>query len=136
MPYDEGLAQRIRELFEDRSDVTEKKMFGGVAFLLGGNMCAGVVRDELMVRVGPDAYEKLLGEPHAREMDFTGRAMRGMIYVGVDGFAEDEDLEAWVAHGLAFARSLPEKKPGAKKETARKKAAKKRAAKKKAVKRR
>ena len=141
MAYDEGLAHRLRELFEEEPAVTEKKMFGGLCFLYAGNMCCGIVGDELMLRVGPDAYEACLALPHAREMDFTGRAMRGMLYVGVDGFAEDDELEAWVGHGLAFARSLPAKKPGAKKKAARKKAAAKkkatkRPAKKKAAKRR
>ena len=151
MAYDEGLAHRLRELFEEEPAVTEKKMFGGVCFLYGGHMCCGIVGDELMLRVGPDAYESCLALPHAREMDFTGRTMRGMIYVGVEGFAEDEDLEAWVGRGLAFVRSLPEKKPRkaplrkasakkpakkkAAKKTTKKKAAKKKASRKKAAKR-
>lgn len=111
MPYDEGLAERIREVLEERSDVSEKKMFGGLTFLLGGNMCAGVVADELMVRVGPDAYEKLLSEPHTREMDFTGRPMKGFVYVGCEGFESDADLRAWIERGVAFAGPLPPKQP-------------------------
>ena len=109
MAYDEGLAQRIREHLDDRSGVTEKKMFGGAAFMLGGNMCCGVLGDELMVRVGPDAYEESLALPHAREMDFTGKPMRGMIYVGVEGIYDDEDLCAWIDRGVGFASSLPAK---------------------------
>lgn len=109
MPYDEGLAQRVREQLAQRPDVTEKKMFGGLAFLLGGNMCCGIVREELMVRVGPDAHAASLAVPHAREMDFTGRAMKGMVYVGTDGLGEDEELAAWVGRGIAFAGSLPPK---------------------------
>jgi TfoX/Sxy family transcriptional regulator of competence genes len=109
MAYDEGLAQRIREHLDDRFDVTEKKMFGGVAFMLGGNMCCGVVADELMVRVGRDAYQDSLALPHAREMDFTGRPMRGMIYVGIEGIDADEDLAAWVDRGVGFASSLSAK---------------------------
>ena len=109
MAYDEGLAQRIREAFDDRSDVTEKRMFGGVAFLVRGNMCCGVVRDELMVRVGPDAYDDALARPQAREMDFTGRPMRGMVYVSPEGVEADEDLEAWIERGVAFSSSLPAK---------------------------
>ena len=109
MAYDEGLAQRVREhLAEDRR-VTEKKMFGGLAFMVAGNMCCGIVGDELMVRVGPDAYEDALARPHARAMDFTGRAMKGMVYVGVDGVESDDDLAGWVDRGLAFAGSLPAK---------------------------
>ncbi len=109
MAYDEGLAQRIREHLDDRSDVSEKKMFGGAAFMLGGNMCCGVVGDELMVRVGPDAYEESLSFPHARQMDFTGRPMRGMLYVGIDGIDDDEDLASWIDRGVGFASSLPAK---------------------------
>lgn len=109
MAYDEGLAQRIREALDEREDVTEKKMFGGLCFLLGGNMALGIVKDELMVRVGPDAYATSLAQPHAREMDFTGRAMKGMVYVGTEGFDSDGDLEAWLGRGLAFAGSLPAK---------------------------
>ena len=109
MAYDEGLAHRIRECLEDRDDVSERKMFGGAVFMLSGNMCCGVVADELMVRVGPEGYEEALTQPDARAMDFTGRPMRGMVYVGVSGFAEDEELEAWIERGVSFACSLPAK---------------------------
>ena len=109
MPYDEGLAQRIREVLDERRDVSSRKMFGGVAFMLGGNMCCGVVGDELMVRVGPDAYQDARALPHAREMDFTGKPMRGMLYVECAGIEEDADLTAWVERGVAFAGSLPAK---------------------------
>lgn len=109
MAYDEGLAQRIREFVEERPGITEKRMFGALCFLASRNMSCGIVGDELMVRVGPDAYEECLALPHAREMDFTGRAMRGMVYVSTQGFEEDEDLEAWLVRGLAFAESLPPK---------------------------
>jgi TfoX/Sxy family transcriptional regulator of competence genes len=109
MAYDEGLTQRIREALDDRRDVSERKMFGGVAFMLGGNMCVGVVKDDLMVRVGPDAYEASLAEPDAREMDFTGRPMKGMLYVDAESIASDERLETWIARGVAFAGSLPPK---------------------------
>lgn len=109
MPYDEGLAHRLRELCETEAGIAEKKMFGGLCFLSGGHMAFGIVGDELMVRVGPDAYEACLAEPHAREMTFTGRAMKGMVYVGTEGFAEDEDLARWASRGLDFAGSLPPK---------------------------
>jgi hypothetical protein len=109
MSYDEGLAERIREALEDRSDVSEKRMFGGLAFLLRGNMCVGVVGDELMVRVGPDAYSEAVRRPHARQMDFTGRPMRGFVYVGCDGIESEADLSYWVAWGVKFACSLPAK---------------------------
>jgi TfoX/Sxy family transcriptional regulator of competence genes len=109
LAYDEGLAHRVRELLEARPGASEKKMFGGLCFLLNGHMACGIVKSELMVRVGPAAYEAALEEPAAREMDFTGRPLKGMIYVGEDGIAEDADLEAWVDRGVAHAESLPPK---------------------------
>lgn len=110
MAFDEGLAERVRDVVGDDPGVEERKMFGGLAVLLHGNMACGIIGDELMVRVGPDAWEAALGEPHAREMDVTGRSMKGMVYVGAGGVAEDEDLAAWVERGLAFAGSLPPKR--------------------------
>lgn len=109
MAFDEGLAQRIRDHLDDRPDVSERRMFGGAAFMIGGNMCCGVVGDELMVRVGPDAYEDALALPHAREMDFTGKPLRGMLYVGTRGIEEDGDLAAWIDRGATFAAGLPKK---------------------------
>jgi hypothetical protein len=109
MAYDEGLAQRVREALVERPDVTEKKMFGGLCFLLGGNMCCGIVGEELMLRVGPDAYDDVLARDHAREMDFTGRALRGMVYVASAGFASGDDLEGWLSSAVEFAGSLPPK---------------------------
>ncbi len=110
MAYDEALAARIRAAFEGESGVVEKKMFGGVAFMVSGNMACGVAGgNELMVRVGPDNYEDALSRPHARPMDFTGRPMRGMVYVARPGFESDQDLGAWVESGTSFARSLPPK---------------------------
>lgn len=108
MAYDEGLAERVRVAATAAdADLTERAMFGGLAFMLDGNMACGVLGEELMVRVGPDAWEDALGRPHAREMDFTGRSMRGLVYVGTDGLAEDDELAAWIGRGLAFAGSLP-----------------------------
>lgn len=109
MAYDEILAERIRTILHRRKGITERKMFGGLCVLVGGNMACGVVKDELMVRVGPDRYDEALGLPHARPMDFTKRPMRGMVYVGTQGIATDEDLKAWVERGVRFARSLPPK---------------------------
>ena len=111
MAYDEGLAQRIRDLLDDREDVTERKMFGGLCFMVGGNMSCGVVGEELMLRAGKEGYEEFLTLPHAREMDFTGKPMRGMLYVGTKGIDDDSDLEAWVLRGVDFASSLPPKSP-------------------------
>ena len=110
MAFDEELAGRIRDILADQDGIVEKKMFGGLAFMLWGNMACGVTKDdELMVRVGPDAYDEALTRPHAREMDFTGRPMRGMVFVGTEGFTEDNDLADWVGQGVAFASSLPRK---------------------------
>ena len=109
MAYDEGLAQRIREVFEGNTGVDEKKMFGGIAFMVEGNMCVGVIGDELMVRVGPDQYQESLAQPNAREMDFTGKAMKGMVYVDGDGIDSDGGLKSWVDRGLAFVTTLPPK---------------------------
>jgi hypothetical protein len=107
--YDEGLAQRIRESLDDVPGISEKKMFGGLAFLLNGNMACGVVGEDLMVRVGPKAYATSLAMPHVREMNFTGRPMRGLVFVRAPGFEADRDLDHWVGRGVAFAQSLPSK---------------------------
>lgn len=109
MAYDEELAQRIRAIVGRRSGVSEKKMFGGLAFLVGGNMFCGVVGRDLMIRVGPDAYKKTLTRPHARPMDFTGRPMKSLVYVSPEGIASADDLRVWVDQGLKFGRSLPPK---------------------------
>ena len=109
MAYDEALASRIRRLLEGQEGSSERKMFGGIAFMVAGNMCCGVVKSQLMVRVGPDAYESALGEPHAQPMDFTGRPMKGMVYVSSDGLADSVSLQKWVDRGLSHARSLPRK---------------------------
>lgn len=110
MAYDEALSRRLTDLLSDFPEVSEKKMFGGLALLYQGNMCCGIVGDELMVRVGPEAYEEALAEPHARAMDFTGRPMKGMVYVSTAGIASDADLRRWVERGVQFAASLPAKK--------------------------
>ncbi len=112
MAYSEAVAERLRSRFSGRKDVVEKKMFGGLAFLVRGNMCCGVVGDRLMVRVGPAGYEEALSRPHARKMDFTGRPLTGFVYVDPKGFAAAGDLDAWVARALRFALSLPAKPGG------------------------
>jgi len=109
MASDEKLAERVRVALKGRRGIAEKKMFGGVAFLSRGNMLCGVVGSDLVVRVGPDAYEEALARPHAREMDFTGRPMKGMVYVAPAGVRTARQLDAWLERGLAFARSLPAK---------------------------
>ena len=109
MPYDEGLAQRIREVLEERADVSERKMFGGLAFMVGGNMCVGVWKEFLIIRCGKDAYEDSLAQPHAREFDITGRAMSGWIMVEPDGFERESDLAEWVQMAVDFVNTLPAK---------------------------
>jgi len=108
--YDEQLAERVRFCLAASPTVTERQMFGGVAFLLSGNMACGIVGSDLMVRTGPERYEGALAQPHARPMEFTGRAMRGMVFVGKDGL-DDQALGRWVAMGVTFAGGLPAKRP-------------------------
>lgn len=109
MAYDEGIAERLREVYEMMGGAVEKKMFGGIVFMVAGHMSCGVVRDELMVRVGPHQYEKSLQRPYAREMDFTGKPLKGFLYVSPEGFEEDEALQTWVELSLSFVHSLPPK---------------------------
>lgn len=107
MAYDEQLAARVRELLQERPGFGERQMFGGICFMLGGHMCCGVVKQDLMVRVGPEQYPEALESAHARTMDFTGRPSRGMVYVGRTGLRTRAGLEAWVERGAAFVASLP-----------------------------
>jgi TfoX/Sxy family transcriptional regulator of competence genes len=109
MGYDEGLAARIMEQLEGLPSLTEKKMFGGIAFLLSGNMICGILGEDLIVRVGKKQYENAMQKPHTKVFDLTGKPMRGWVTVKPDGFSEDEDLEAWLRQGLDYARSLPAK---------------------------
>lgn len=109
MAYDEGIAQRLREVYEPLAAVVEKKMFGGIAFMVEGHMSCGVVGETLMVRVGPEQYASALAQPHAREMDFTGKPLKGFVYVDPAGYESDEDLLRWVRTSLAFVHSLPPK---------------------------
>ena len=103
MSFDEGLAERIREQLQDRSDVEEKKMFGGLCFMVSNHMCCGIVKDTLMARVGPDNYEGCLAEKHASEMDFTGKAMNPSnvfdLWIGVSGYAYYEPDSAHMFQG-------------------------------------
>lgn len=109
MAFDEGVAERLREILDGQPDIVEQKMFGGIAFMHSGNMCCGIVNDVLMARVGPEAYPDALTRPYAREMDFTGRSMRGFVYVDPGGFTEDDQLREWVSLSLAFTAALPAK---------------------------
>ena len=109
MSYDQGLAERIRARIGDHPARSEREMFGGLAFMIGGNMAVGVNGDELMVRVGRSAHDEAVAKPGARTMDFTSRPMRGWISVDARGFREDEALDAWVDAGVSYAESLPAK---------------------------
>jgi TfoX/Sxy family transcriptional regulator of competence genes len=109
MAYDEALAARVQEALGDNPEISERKMFGGIAFMLSGNMAVGVSGDELMVRIDPEDQEQALTQPGVRPFDMTGRPMKGWILVGDDGIAEDADLQGWVSKGLDFAGSLPPK---------------------------
>jgi len=109
MPFDEKLAERIRGIFSARIDTKEKKMFGGIAFMLNGNMCCGVMNDLLMARVGPGQYEASLALPHVRPMDFTGKPMKGYVYVETGGYREDVDLKVWIDRCVDFVSTLPGK---------------------------
>jgi TfoX/Sxy family transcriptional regulator of competence genes len=107
--FDERLADRIRASLRDRMDVDERKMFGGIAFLINGNMCCGVLGDELIVRLEREEADGALAEDSVRPFDFTGKPMRGIVCVGPDAVAEDQDLARWLERGQDFAGSLPPK---------------------------
>ena len=103
MAYNEALAERIRIELQDRDDVEERKMFGGIAFMVAGRMAIGVTHDDLMVKVGAEAHEAALSRPHTRPMDFTGKPMRGMVYVDPEGTADDADLRFWIDRAVNVA---------------------------------
>lgn len=109
MAYDEGLAERIRDVLRDRAGVNERKMFGGVAFMLNGHMAVGIVGDTLMARVGPARYEDALRLPQVRPMDFTGRPMKGYVYVDPPGIESDAALGNWIQACAGFVGTLPPK---------------------------
>ena len=110
MAYDEALAERIRSLVSSEPRVTEKKMFGGLSFLVGGNMAvAASGQGGVLVRVDPDASDELVATTPASPMEMRGRSMRGWLRVGADDVRTETELAAWVERGLAFARSLPAK---------------------------
>lgn len=114
MAYDEILAKRVRLSVRNKPGVTERMMFGGIAFMLRGHMFVGVIERSLMARVGPDNYESALTRPGAREMDFTGKPMRGYVFVGPDALQKASDLKRWVELCIAFVATLPGKAATAK----------------------
>jgi TfoX/Sxy family transcriptional regulator of competence genes len=115
MGYDEKMAERVRRILSGRRDVVEKKMIGGLSFMVNGSMCCGLTSTAFMVRVGPEAYKRALAQPHARPMDFTGRPLTGFVYVEPEGYQTDAALAKWVQRGIDFVSTLPAKKPAARK---------------------
>lgn len=109
MAFDEKQAQRVRRVLGRTRGITEKKMFGGIAFMHHGNMCCGLNDDKLVVRVGAAAYDASLKRKHVAPMDFTGKPLKGFIYVLPAGIKRIDQLKYWVEEGLAFTRTLPKK---------------------------
>ena len=109
MACDEALADDIRNKIGDHPGLSERQMFGGIAFMINGNMAVGVSGDELMVRVGKDNHEEAVALPGARIFDMSARPMRGWVAVAPNGFAREADLDAWIERGVPFAESLPPK---------------------------
>jgi hypothetical protein len=109
MGYDLELADRARAVLVEIEGYSEREMFGGIGFMIHGNMSCGVNGEDLIVRVGPDAYEESLSDQHVRVFDMTGRPMRGWVVVGAEALATQKHLTEWVRKGLAFAQSLPPK---------------------------
>lgn len=110
MSYDEALAERVRDVLSTRRDVEERKMFGGLCFMVNGGMCCGLTSTSFMVRVGPEQFADALAQPHARPMDFTGRPSKGMVYVAPAGLKTKAALAKWVKRGVDFVTTLPAKK--------------------------
>lgn len=109
MAYSESLALRIRQILGRRHGVNEKRMFGGVGFLLNGNMCVGIWKNSLIARINPENYEDALNEQNVHEFDITGRTMRGWVLVEPDGIDSDEQLSDWVRRSVDFVSTLPRK---------------------------
>jgi TfoX/Sxy family transcriptional regulator of competence genes len=109
MAFSEALAERIRKRVARRKNIEEKKMFGGVGFMLNGNMLVGVWKNNLIVRLEPDAYDDALLEQHVREFDITGRPMKGWVLVEPDGIEDDDQLSAWIQRAINYVGSLPGK---------------------------
>jgi TfoX/Sxy family transcriptional regulator of competence genes len=109
MAFSEALAERIRQRLARRKNVEEKKMFGGIGFLLNGNLLVGVWKDSLIVRLGPGEGEEALKEPHAKEFDITGRPMKGWVLVELKGVQHDDQLKGWIQRAVTFVRTFPAK---------------------------
>ena len=111
MAYDEELADRVREIVQESAEPDERKMFGGVAYMVEGHMCVGVIKENLVLRLGGEEAKKALEDPNVRPMDFTGRPMKNFLYVAAGGTKSEKDLRGWIARGLAFVAGLPPKEP-------------------------
>lgn len=109
MAHDLALAARVRQALDDNPEISEREMFGGIAFMLSGNMAVGVSKEDLMVRIDPDDYDDAVARPGVRAFDMTGRPMKGWILVGPDVTAEDVDLHDWIEAGIEFAATFPPK---------------------------
>ena len=120
MPYNETLAQRVFQSLSARYPITPMKMFGGMAFLLNGKMCCGIINDALVVRIGPESYGDALQEPYTRPMDFTGRPMKGMVYVSPAGYTTDRALDLWVGRATQYVSSLRDEASNKKRQKRRK----------------
>ncbi len=109
MAYSEKVAERLRQALKRRRNISERKMFGGIAFLRNGNMCCGVNGTDIMLRLGKDGALKALSERHIREMDFTGTPLSTMVYLRPAGYRKDEDLKRWLKRAINYAKTLPPK---------------------------
>jgi TfoX/Sxy family transcriptional regulator of competence genes len=109
LAHDEVLAARVRVVFSRKKGIVEKKMFGGVCFMVNGHMCCGITGKDLVLRLGEEGAAAALEEPHTREMDFTGRVMKSMVFVHANGTKSDEELRSWVKRAIDHARSLPQR---------------------------
>jgi len=105
--YNEDLARRVRAALADRTDVEEKKMFGGLTFMVAGQMCCGVLKDDLIVRIEPTDFDTLVEQPHVRPFDFSGRPMQGMVYVDTGGLPDAAALQTWVQRGTDYVAAHP-----------------------------
>jgi TfoX/Sxy family transcriptional regulator of competence genes len=109
MPYDPGLAERLQHILEGRPGFQQKKMFGGIGWMLNGNMCVGIYKEWLITRVGESAGAKLFKETYSKPMDITGKPMKGWAMIAPEGIAEDSDLRRHAELAIAFVRTLPHK---------------------------
>ena len=109
MAHDERVADRVRKALKGRKGFEEKKMFGGVAFMLNGHMCCGVQGKDLVLRLGDQGVSRTMAKPHVRPMDFTGKPLKSMVYIAPEGFAKDAELKSWLHEAITFVRKLPPK---------------------------